>query len=179
MANWHIIVWIWTFLSQYMLCQCSFKLSDHLFVYCFCSITSCLLHILQLLQRFMVYQSLYSYTNLPFQAWVLYRESNWLSAIIWIILLVCFGRYVSCPLLNLLKSICCLEKSYDFSVHIICEARSTRLIIFKNYFAMFFSWFFCFIDLFFLLSSSAIYPSIFSPKCTIKISSLLFSWSSF
>jgi hypothetical protein len=80
MGNWNWCYPSWTL---------DIKLSDHLFVYWFCSI--------------------------PFQAWVLYRESSWLCAILWIILLVCFGRFVSCPLLNLLKSICCLEKSYDLA----------------------------------------------------------------
>ena len=28
-----------------------------------------------------------------YQAWVIYKESNWFSAIIWIILLAVFGRY--------------------------------------------------------------------------------------
>lgn len=27
------------------------------------------------------------------QAWVLYKESNWISAALWIIMLVCLGRY--------------------------------------------------------------------------------------
>ncbi|XP_059453060.1 uncharacterized protein LOC132183698 isoform X2 [Corylus avellana] len=35
-------------------------------------------------------------------AWVLYRESNWLSAIIWIILLVCFGSITTCAYIVML-----------------------------------------------------------------------------
>ena len=30
-----------------------------------------------------------------FQAWVIYKEANWISSAVWVVLLCCFGRYLT------------------------------------------------------------------------------------
>lgn len=51
----------------------------------------------ELLTPWMVATLVDFYINVvPLAAWVLYRESSWLSAILWIILLVCFGSITTC-----------------------------------------------------------------------------------
>nr|XP_023924331.1 uncharacterized protein LOC112035731 isoform X2 [Quercus suber] len=41
----------------------------------------------------------------PLAAWILYKEPKWITAILWIILLVCFGSITTCAyiLMQLLK----------------------------------------------------------------------------
>ncbi|XP_062159136.1 uncharacterized protein LOC133866585 isoform X2 [Alnus glutinosa] len=57
----------------------------------------------------------------PLAAWVLYRESSWLCAILWIILLVCFGSITTCAyiVMRFLKLTSSQESLQDFMYFVL------------------------------------------------------------
>lgn len=64
---------------------------------------------------------------LSFQIWISYKESNWIIATLWVILLVCFGRFAFYPILNIFwmcvwgGSVMWLDKLFYYLPHWVCQ----------------------------------------------------------
>lgn len=107
--------------------------------------------------------------------WIVYKEANWIQSIIWIILLICFGRYDwHCSFLYRVLLINCIHTLWSMLIQVAVWMKMNLLV---------YIWFFVVWNLFIICVSALLHArtlfcnfSSYLLKNQYKILYTLFCW---